>query len=166
MKIVHGDCLPELRAMQSKSVALLLTDPPYGIGYGTTRGANSVFRHFIPKSWDHSIPSRELFQEMLRVGRRHIVWGGNYYAHILPPSNAWLVWYKKDGLPSLQFSDCEMAWTSCATKSKVFNCRHHGYEVSSRQLSSNVRTWRCRGATPRDVGRRGGTSRDLPRQSR
>ena len=133
MQLILADCLPELRKMKTKSVDLILTDPPYGIGHGTTRGANSIFRRYLPKPWDRSIPSRELFDEMLRVGVRHIFWGGNYYAHILPPSNAWLVWYKKDGLPSLQFSDCEMAWTSCPTKSKVYNCRHHGGVKDSKE---------------------------------
>ena len=133
MNLILADCLPELRKMKTKSIDLVLTDPPYGIGHGTARGANSIFRYFTPKSWDTSIPSREVFDEMLRVGSQQIFWGGNYYAHILPPSNAWLVWYKKDGLPSLQFSDCEMAWTSCGTKSKVFNCRHRGGVKDSKE---------------------------------
>ena len=133
MNLILADCLPELRKMSKKCVDLVLTDPPYGIGHGTARGANSIFRHFIAKPWDTSIPRTEVFDEMLRVGSRHVFWGGNYYAHILPPSNAWLVWYKKDGLPSLQFSDCEMAWTSCGTKSKVFNCRHHGGVKDSKE---------------------------------
>ena len=68
----------------------------------------------------------EVFQEMRRVSHHQTIWGGNYFAHLLPASNGWLVWHKNDGLPSLQYSDCEMAWTSCGTKSKVFNCRHRG----------------------------------------
>ena len=67
------------------------------------------------------------------VSHRHVVWGGNFYAHLLPPSAGWLVWYKKDGLPSLQYSDCELAWTSCAIKSKVFNCRHAGFVKDSKE---------------------------------
>lgn len=125
MNLILDDCLPRLKKMADKSVDLVLTDPPYGIRHARAR-RNSIFRHFTPKSWDNTIPSTELFREMLRVGRRHIIWGGNYYAHILPPTNAWLVWYKSDGLPSLQFSDCELAWTSCQTNSKAFNCRHRG----------------------------------------
>jgi site-specific DNA-methyltransferase (adenine-specific) len=125
-ELVLADCLQRLRDMETASVDLLLTDPPYGIGHAVTRGANSIFRYFVPKAWDVQIPAKTAFEEMLRVGNRHIIWGGNYFAHILPPSNAWFVWHKNDGLPSLQFSDCELAWTSCVTKSKVFNCRHRG----------------------------------------
>ena len=57
MTLILADCLPELRKMKTKGVDLVLTDPPYGIGHGTSRGANSVFRFFNPKSWDNSIPS-------------------------------------------------------------------------------------------------------------
>ena len=131
--LILGDCLPELRRMKTGSVDLVLTDPPYGIGHGTARSDSSIFRWFAPKPWDNAIPSAECFRELLRVGKRHIIWGGNYFAHVLPPSNGWLVWYKKDGLPSLQFSDCELAWTSCGTKPKVFNCRHHGYVKDSKE---------------------------------
>ena len=126
MELILDDCLPRLKKMADKSIDLVLTDPPYGIRHARARGANSILRYFTTKSWDSKIPSTELFFEMLRVGRRHIIWGGNYYAHILPPTNAWFVWYKSNGLPSLQFSDCELAWTSCQTKSLVFNCRHRG----------------------------------------
>lgn len=125
IKLILADCLPELQKLKTKSVDLLLTDPPYGIGHGTARGTNSVFRFFVPKSWDREIPSPIVFEEMLRVARKHIIRGGNYFAHRLP-SNGWLVWYKNDGLPSLQFSDCEMASTSCGTNAKVYNCRHRG----------------------------------------
>jgi DNA modification methylase len=133
MNLILADCLPELRKMRTKSISLLLTDPPYGIGHGTQRAANSCYRFFVPKPWDRAIPSPEVFQEMLRVGSQHVIWGGNFYAHILPPSGAWLVWHKMDGLPPLQYTECEMAWTSCGTKSKVFNCRHRGSLKDSKE---------------------------------
>jgi len=135
MELILDDCLQKLKSLPSKSIDLVLTDPPYGIRHAKSRGANSIFRFFTPKSWDSGIPETEIFDHMLRVGRRHIIWGGNYFAHILPPTNGWLVWYKCDGLPSLQFSDCELAWTSCTTKSKVFNCRHRGGIKDSKETT-------------------------------
>lgn len=132
-KLILGDCLPELRRMESKSIDLILTDPPYGIGHGTSRGANSVFRFFKPKPWDHAIPEADVFNQLLRIGSKHVIWGGNYFAHLLPPSQGWLAWYKVDGLATLQFSDCELAWTSCATKSLVINCRHRGFVKDSKE---------------------------------
>ena len=124
--LIYADCMDVLSDMKARSIDLIITDPPYGIGHGTNRGANSIFRFYRPKIWDNEIPSLEVFHEMRRVSHHQIIWGGNYFAHLLPASNGWLVWHKNDGLPSLQYSDCEMAWTSCGTKSKVFNCRHRG----------------------------------------
>lgn len=128
-----ADCLPKLRDMKSASVDLLLTDPPYGIGHGAQRHGSSIFRIFSPKQWDKAPPPTECFEHMLRIARRHVIWGGNYFAHMLPPSNGWLVWHKNAGLPSLQYSDCEMAWTSCDAKAKVFNCRHRGAAKDSKE---------------------------------
>ena len=133
MTLILGDCLPELRKMKTRSIDLLLTDPPYGIGHGTNRSASTIYRYFVPKPWDSKTPVPAVFHELLRVAEKHIIWGGNYFSHILPSTNAWLVWYKKDGLPSLQYSDCEMAWTSCGTKSKVFNCRQGGFVKDSKE---------------------------------
>lgn len=131
-QLILSDCFPELQRIESKGVDLLLTDPPYGIGYATSWIAADS-RPMTPKSWDDAIPSPDHFREMLRIAHRHVIWGGNYFAHLLPPSNGWLVWHKNAGLPSLQFSDCEMAWTSCVTKSKVFNCRHRGFAKDSKE---------------------------------
>ena len=70
---------------------------------------------------------------MRRVSQHQIIWGGNYFAHLLPPSNGWLVWYKMGGLPPLQYSECELAWSSYESKSKVFNCRHRGFLKDSKE---------------------------------
>lgn len=131
--ILHqSDCLPILRAMKTKSVDLIVTDPPYGIGFADQSPTSGLGRG-AQKTWDNSLPSRAIFREMLRVGRRHIIWGGNYFAHMLPPSNGWLVWYKMGNLPPLQFSSCELAWTSCDTKPLVFSCRHRGFLKDSKE---------------------------------
>ena len=84
--------------MKSKSIDLLLTDPPYGISIAK-RGKIGNGRQFTPKNWDAAVPTRALFHEMLRVARKHIIWGGNYFTFALPPSKGWLVWWKNDGLP-------------------------------------------------------------------
>lgn len=125
--IIHGDCLDVLRGMEDKSIDLLLTDPPYGIniarqGYiGTKKGA------YTKKTWDSAIPTREYFDEMRRVSKHQIIWGGNYFTAHLPASRCWLVWYKKDGLPRNSFADCELAWTSFDRNALVYNCRWAGF---------------------------------------
>jgi site-specific DNA-methyltransferase (adenine-specific) len=133
--LIHGDCIDTLRQMPDKSVSLLLTDPPYGLNMPCFRlgqiGGNG--RAFKPKDWDRHVPAREYFDEMLRVSRDQIIWGGNMFSHILPQSRCWLVWYKKEGLPTNSFADCELAWTSFDRPSLVFNSRHFGFLRDSKE---------------------------------
>jgi hypothetical protein len=70
---------------------------------------------------------------MLRVARRHVIWGGNYFTVALPPSRGWLVWWKKDGLVPGTFADCELAWTSFDRPAQVFNSRWSGFVKDSRE---------------------------------
>ena len=53
-KIVNGDSADELKKLEDNSIDLLCTDPPYGYS-------------FMGKSWDNTLPPREIFEESLRV---------------------------------------------------------------------------------------------------
>lgn len=106
--IYHGDCrdvLPLLPVMD-----LVLTDPPYGIfDYGGKWG------HKRDLQWD-----RAAFLDVTPIvssGRQQIIWGGNYYN--LPPSRGWLVWWKRDSVPSA--ADVELAWTSFDMNARLIN---------------------------------------------
>lgn len=126
MTIIHGDCIEYLRSLPDKSIDLLLTDPPYGIGIAKSGRVGSGSR-FSRKSWDNQRPTEEYFNEMLRVSKAQVIWGGNYFADYLPPSRCWLVWFKRHDLPILSFADCELAWTSYDRNAMVFNCRWFGF---------------------------------------
>lgn len=58
--------------------------------------------------WDNEIPKPEYFQELFRVSKNQIIWGGNYFP--LPPSRCIICWDKMQ--PWENFSQWEMAWTS------------------------------------------------------
>ena len=109
--IYHGDCreiLPQL-----PKVDLLLTDPPYGINFGK-QGSFSASHGWGPwrenTSWDTDRPSKEVFTLLIKAAINSIIWGGNYFADLLPPSMGWLVWDK--GQKDFSCADFEMAWTS------------------------------------------------------
>ena len=132
MELIHADCLPELIKLPDNHADLVLTDPPYGLNIART-GKVGKGCTFTPKMWDSSIPQPAYFYEMRRVSKAQIIWGGNYFSAYLEPSRGWLVWYKRDGLPTLHFADCELAWTSFNCNARVFNCRHHGYLKDSKE---------------------------------
>jgi len=126
-KIILGDCLEVMRTMPDKSVDLVLTDPPYGIGrdegfegfegFGGFGGFGEKIARtrYASDGWDDMRPNKDVFDEMLRVGKLVLIFGGNYFADILPQGTHWLVWRKLNTMPT--FSDCELVWTNSPRKS-------------------------------------------------
>lgn len=111
-EIIHGDCLEVMRGFPDKHFDLVLTDPPYGIGEdgGRFRDRKGGGHRVLPKgNWDKQRPSKEYFDEMIRVSKNQIIFGGNYFTDYLPVSRGWIYWGKKMGG---DFSDGELAWTS------------------------------------------------------
>ncbi len=107
--IYHGDCrdvLPEI-----KRADLVLTDPPYGI-----RDYGGKWGHKGELGWDDM--TFDTMGLIMDAGANQIIWGGNYYS--LPPSRGWLVWFKRDSVPSA--SSVELAWTSFDMNSRLIDC--------------------------------------------
>ena len=142
--VIIGDCLDVLAQYPDNHFDLVITDPPYGIGengkHHKTRGHpkqyiadNSKNWHSSQKgvksveygefSWDSKL-SKECIDEIRRVSKNQIIFGGNYYADWLPPSSCWIVWNKKNG--ANDFADCELAWTSFKSATRLFEYRWHG----------------------------------------
>ena len=115
------DCLEAMRQMPDKAFDLAVVDPPYGIGLFSmtfTKGGGRKFGYAAaPKrdyrkmqEWDN-VPPQEYFNELFRVSKKQIIWGGNYFQ--LPPSKGFLVWDKRvNDQMSNDFADCEFAWMS------------------------------------------------------
>lgn len=104
---------------------LAIVDPPYGIGMSKgTMSSNKVKnitskRDYISKDWDSSIPNAYYFNELKRVSKNQIIWGGNYMIEHLHNTSCFVVWDKKSNDGS-NFADAEIAWTSFKTAIRVF----------------------------------------------
>jgi site-specific DNA-methyltransferase (adenine-specific) len=124
--IYNSDCRQLLKAMPDDAVDLVLTDPPYGIGENSrrqrSRGKLAHPTDYGEYNWDKKI-DRETIDDILRVGKNAIIFGGNYYANWLPPRSCWLVWDKDN---TGDFADCELAWTSFRTAVRKFRWRWNG----------------------------------------
>ena len=124
--IVHGDCRDILPLIPDKSIDLVLTDPPYGIGEAhgknLSRGNLAPPKRYDIEEWDDSPIPQELIDIIITSARHCIIFGGNYY--YLPPSPCWIVWDKDNG--NSDFADCELAWTNFDTAVRKYLWRWQG----------------------------------------
>jgi len=139
-KVYCGDCLGMMKQIETDAIDLILTDPPYGINeargknksrskfFGSrSHAAHNTLRKIIPAKdyghddWDNAPPGEEYFNEMFRISKNQIIFGGNYFP--LPPSPCWIVWDKDR---SGDFADCELAWTSFPSAVRKVKFRWNG----------------------------------------
>lgn len=116
------DCMEGMKQFPDGFFDLAIVDPPYGIGVMTmnytksgavrTHGYAAAKRRDYRKQseWDVK-PDQAYFDELFRVAKRKIIWGGNYFSDMLPPSKSFIVWDKRcnDAMRN-DFADCEYAW--------------------------------------------------------
>ena len=137
--MLNMDCTEYMAGCADKAFELAIVDPPYGIGEDddkTIYGKSGKGKTFIEcvkhdkKEWDKSIPSKEYFEELKRVSKNQIIWGGNYFTEYLSPTKSWIFWYKKLTNPNNHtHSDGELAWTSfnCITRMVAIDWIGFGY---------------------------------------
>ena len=112
----------------------LVTDPPYGISYAPAAGGRGWARNGerIHKTWaDRGVvvdgDDRPFDPRLLiALGLPSVIWGGNHFASRLPDGSRWFVWDKRDGNPSNDFADCELAWTNLGSTARLFSHRWQG----------------------------------------
>ena len=113
IQLLHGDCLEVMRGMADRSVDVVVTDPPYGINENERKIASRVrggrVIDYGPVTWDKERVDAAAIEHLRRVSSQQVIFGGNYYADLLPASSSWIVW---DKMNSGDFADCELAWTS------------------------------------------------------
>ena len=110
---ITNECNMELMARyEDNHFDLAIVDPPYGINVKTR-----VFND--GKKWDSEIPTKEYFNELFRVSKNQIIWGGNYFLDYLGATPCFLIWDKKMTDKHLM-SMSEMAWTSFNSKNLIF----------------------------------------------
>lgn len=117
------DCVKALKRYADNHFDLAIVDPPYGLGIdgqkGDVKKGVQIRKAHSFKGWDNAIPTAEYFAELKRVSKNQIIWGGNYFTDFLPPTKAWIFWYK--GQQDLTMSDGEMAWTSLDKVTRMVN---------------------------------------------
>ena len=110
IELLNCDCMEYMATLPDKYFDLAIVDPPYGISINMNMGRKKgEAKKHIEKKWDDLPPPNTYFNELQRISKNQIIWGGNYFA--LPLTKSWIFWDKEvpDGV---SFADGELAWTS------------------------------------------------------
>jgi site-specific DNA-methyltransferase (adenine-specific) len=117
-EVYNEDNMTGMSRYPDKFFELAIVDPEYGIEVNMNMGRRKgMGAKHIKKGWDSKPPSDNYFDELFRISKNQIVWGGNYFN--MPPTRGFIVWDKKTP-EELSFSMCEFAWTSFDCVAKIF----------------------------------------------
>src|SRR5574344_1670776 len=112
IEMLHMDCMEYMAGLPDKAFDLAIVDPPYGIGEALVAGGTwSVKWQKKGAEWD-VVPNKKYFDELFRVSKNWIIWGGNYFIEYLPNCRNFISWHKPymDGMHTM--SNVELALTS------------------------------------------------------
>lgn len=120
IRLFNGDCMEWMKGVPDNWYDLVICNPPYQLPKDSSNGRgklkNRVFnRGNIAERWDKK-PPKEYFDELFRISKNQIIWGGNYFD--LPPCRCFVCWDKCQ--PWENFSQVEMVWTSFDKPAKLF----------------------------------------------
>ena len=131
------------RLMDGEKADMVFTDPPYGISIIGSSGKLGGAKSFGSKTGTigssnvvdvgeyHSIIGDDTIETALSSYRifeamgveQIIMWGGQYYAHAMPPAKCWLIWDKET---TGSLGDGEIAWTNIDRAVKIFRHKWSG----------------------------------------
>lgn len=128
------DCMELMAKYPDNHFDLAIVDPPYGGGgdktieggkrfggnfkkYKVSRDGGSWSKKYNKKilNWDYA-PDQLYFDELFRVSKNQIIWGGNYFS--LPPNRCFLIWRKLTISENFSMAMAEYAWSSFNQNSK------------------------------------------------
>ena len=141
MKITN-ECNMELMSRyEDNHFDLAIVDPPYGLGKSVVNSGGR-FKKYQNKNgnWDMEIPTDEYFEELFRVSKNQIIFGGNYFD--LPKNKCFIVWDKKQP-QGISFAMAEYAWASFDKVAQIFSLRSQGQEQRFHPTQKPVKLYEC-----------------------
>ena len=124
--VYNSDCLEAMKQMADNEFDLAVVDPPYGLGASVVNSGGRFKRYHNPNgNWDIETPNDDYWNELFRVSKNQIVWGGNYFG--LPPNRCFIIWDKQQP-EGISFAMAEYAWTSFDKAAQICKARPQGQE--------------------------------------
>lgn len=119
-RLILGDCRAIAPTLERP--AAVISDPPYGVSERTMRAAagrsNLAECNDFPAVFGDDEPFDPA--DWLNAAPVVVLWGANHYCSRVPDGPSWLVWDKRDGIPSNDNADCEIAWSNIGGPARVF----------------------------------------------
>ena len=130
------DCMEGMKEFPDNYFDLAIVDPVYGGvtqgGYMKEQGGKKVGHELAERRiyhqsiWAQEKTPKEYFDELFRVSKNQVIWGGNYFIEsIAKDSQGWIVWDKKRN-EGIGFADGELAWTSFNKALRIFRYKWDG----------------------------------------
>ena len=124
-RVFNMDCMEGMAQYPDKYFDLAIIDPPYGIGASEMQmGTGKNKKYKKGKNWDTEPPNKDYFNELFRVSKNQIIFGGNYFD--LPKIKGWIIWDKLLN-KEVSFADGEMAWNSFDKVLKIIKYQYSGF---------------------------------------
>jgi len=117
-EVYNEDCMIGMARYPDKFFDLAVVDPDFGLNELLSNGGTWAAKY---KKGDGDLggkPDGSYFDELRRISREQIIWGGNYFIEHLRSSRCFIIWDKVALMDTL--ADCEMAWCSFDRNAKIF----------------------------------------------
>ena len=109
INITNEDNMELMSRYDDNHFDLAIVDPPYGIDVTKMEmGGRKRNKEDKKKNWDNKVPTNKYFNELFRVSKNQIIWGGNYFD--LPISRYFCIWDKGETMYGRDFAEAEFAW--------------------------------------------------------
>lgn len=125
LTITNEDNMKLMARYSDKYFDLAIVDPPYGQSCdinsngnrtASRNGFSNLYLNHTSQDWNVA-PKKEYFDELFRVSKNQIIWGGNFFE--LPPTPSLIVWNKMQR--NFSFGDGELAWCSIGKSMRIFD---------------------------------------------
>jgi DNA modification methylase len=149
-RLILGDCRDHFDFPDA--LTAVVTDPPYGIG-AAKKNAHSSIRDndaWANAEWDDGRPPASIFQKML-LASEVAIWGGNYFADLLPASSGWLAWVKPQADTGFSLADMELCWTNLGFAARTKRLPRRDGNDHPTQKPVSVMAWTLQFISARSV---------------
>lgn len=128
IKVYNADCMDIMRKYPDKYFDLAVVDPPYGINLVWAKSRyDQFYKHRSGYKNDITV-NREYIDELQRVSREQIIFGWNYFCHLLPETNNLIIWDKQRDASKTFMSEAELAWTSFRKPIRIYRQQWDGFK--------------------------------------